>query len=526
MRAAFSSTSDRRYWNALSDGAVNLFLSTAGCLVVLAVLIALDPQVAHWFAIPVLLCGIVIGCDAVNWARGRCDLFDPFGIVGLVGLHFFFLAPLLHIFLGHTISDELPAVDGPADWRIWLGRMAILNFLGLLAYRGARQWFSNHFPARPARTLWRIDGKNLLVAASVGLTISILAQGAIYASYGGVSGFIETFSEKAGDGGMSDAAFVGMGWAFMLGECFPILAMISFAVFFGRTRFGRSWLTIILVLAGFFVVRMLFGGLHGSRSNTIWALFWAAGIIHFWIRPLPKKLVFLGLGFLLAFMYLYGFYKSLGAGAVEALTADRTGVEAGAETGRTFTGLLLGDLGRSDVHAFELYRLVRPDRDYQYALGRTYLATLALFIPRSVWPDRPPTKLKEGTDLQYGVGTFDPEGWASAREYGIAGEGMLNFGPLIVPVMYFLFGLGVSVVQRFIATRERDDARLLLCPFLVILCFWILVADSSTMLFVITKDGLPPLLLLWFASRRVRLAAPAALATNAGRPALRQEVLA
>ncbi|MDQ6861799.1 MAG: hypothetical protein M3032_11670, partial [Verrucomicrobiota bacterium] len=275
-----------------------------------------------------------------------------------------------------------------------------------------------------------------------------------------------------------------------------------------RTRFGRSWPTVLMLLATFFVVRMLFGGLHGSRSNTIWALFWAAGIVHLWIRPLPKKLVFIGVGFVIAFMYLYGFYKSLGANAVDALKVDSKGVEVGVETGRTFTGLLLGDLGRSDVHAFMLYRLMRPDRDYQYARGRTYLGTLALFIPRSVWPDRPPTKMKEGTDLQYGNGTFDPNGWGSGREYGIAGEGMLNFGPLCVPFMYFLFGLAVAGVQRFMATRDRDDARLLLCPFLVILCFWMLVADSSTMLFVITKDGLPPTLLLWFASRRVRLSAP------------------
>ena len=54
-------------------------------------------QTAHWFIIPVLFCGVLIGCDAIDWFRGRLSLFDPAGIIGLVGVHFFFLAPLLHV---------------------------------------------------------------------------------------------------------------------------------------------------------------------------------------------------------------------------------------------------------------------------------------------------------------------------------------------------------------------------------------------------------------------------------------------
>ena len=495
-----------RYWGALSDGAVNLLISCIGCFITLFVFLVLTPKVAHWFLIPVVCCGIVVGCDAVSWARGRCDLFDPVGFVGLVGIHFFFLAPMLHILWGYTLGDERPAVDPPPDWRDCLGWMAILNFAGLLAYRAARHWVGTRAPAKPVRSVWRLNGRNLLFGASCGFAISLTAQGWIYGRYGGISGFVEAFTEKTGEANFADAAFMGMGWMFMLAECFPILSLICFAAWFGRTRIGRSWPAIILLFIAFFILRMIFGGLHGSRSNTIWALFWAGGIIHLWVRPLTKKFVCLGICFVVAFMYVYGFYKSLGSNAVEAFHADQT-AEVGDETGRTFTTLMLGDLGRSDVHAFILYRLMRPESDYHYAWGRTYLGTLALFIPRSVWPGRPPTKLKEGTEVQYGVGSFDPEGWASAREYGIAGEGMLNFGPLCVPFFYFLFGLAVMRVQRFIATRDRDDARLLLCPFLVILCFWMLVADSSTMLFVIIKDGLPPLLVLWFASRRERLAA-------------------
>lgn len=500
--AVARSKQTRGYWGSLSEGAINLCVSFVACLLIVCGFLAASSQIAHWFIIPVLFCGIIIGCDAIKWARGRCDLFDPAGIVGLVGLHFFFLAPLLHVLWDYWLSNSRPYVDAPRYWRDWLGSMAIINFVGLLAYRVARQWAAGRASGAAKRAVWRMNGKSLLFAAACGLAVSFAAQAWIYASYGGIGGFVEAFTEKTGEGNLSDGAFAGMGWTFMLAECFPILSLICFAAWLGRNRVGRSWAVILLVLLGFFVLRMLFGGLHGSRSNTIWALFWAAGIIHLWVRPLNRKFVCLGVCFLVAFMYLYGFYKSMGSNAVSALASDAKASELGESTGRTFTGLILGDLGRSDVQAFILYRLMRPNRDYQYAWGRTYVGALALFIPHAVWPNRPPSKIKEGTEVQYGVGSYDPNGWASAREYGIAGESMLNFGPLAVPFVYLLFGLIVGRLQRFMTRLDRDDPRLLLCPFLIVLCFWMLVADSSTMLFVVIKDGLPPTLILWFASRR------------------------
>src|ERR1039457_5349528 len=50
----------------------------------------------HWFVIPVAMCGLLMAIDAVPWARGRMDLYDPAGIVGLLSTHGFFLAPLLN----------------------------------------------------------------------------------------------------------------------------------------------------------------------------------------------------------------------------------------------------------------------------------------------------------------------------------------------------------------------------------------------------------------------------------------------
>jgi hypothetical protein len=69
-------------------------------------------------------------------------------------------------------------------------------------------------------------------------------------------------------------------------------------------------------------------------------------------------------------MYLYGFYKALGRDVV-TVYEQGTLSELGEKLDRTFEGLVLGDLGRSDVQAFLLYRLSMPGGDYTYAWGRT-----------------------------------------------------------------------------------------------------------------------------------------------------------
>ena len=250
----------------------------------------------------------------------------------------------------------------------------------------------------------------------------------VYATHGGILGYVDAFTESVG---LPEAqtAFAGMGWIFTLSESFPILAMLAFAAMARRMRIGRTWAVILAVLIGYFALKLLFGGLRGNRSNTVWGLFWAVGIIHLWVRPLSKRLIIAGLCGLVAFMYLYGFYKGLGRDAVTVYEAGALD-EVGQKIDRTFKGLVLGDLGRADVQAFLLYRLSRPDRDYSYAWGRTYLGTAALLIPRRIWPERPPTKVLEGTEAQTGVGSYNEETWVSSKVYGLAGETMLNFGPL------------------------------------------------------------------------------------------------
>jgi hypothetical protein len=448
---------------------------------------------AHWFIAPVLVCGIVIGMDVADYFRGKMNLYDPAGIIGIFGFHFFFTAPLLHV----GWNSWLEYVTPPPDWREWLGWMATINAAGLCLYRGFRERAASWGGPAPTGQTFELNKRRFIYLALASLLISGSVQVWFYLKTGGVLAYIEAVTADIGKA-EEDSIDRGMGWVFMISESFPIIFVMLYAVVCGRKKFARSSIAIIGILLVFFLLRLYFGGLRGSRSTIIWALFWAVGVVHLWIRPLTMKFVLAGMIFLAGFMYAYGFYKGLGRDVVAALeTGDLEG-----KSKRRFDSMLLGDLGRADVQAFLLYRIMRQESDYHLAWGRTYLGTMALLIPHAIWPDRPPIKTKEGTDAYYGAGTYARGEWRSSSVYGIAGETMLNFGPWIVPLAYGLFGVVVGRLRRFLRFLQPGDARMLLLPLAVLTCFSVLVSDSDNLLFNAIKDGLVPCLVVWCSSTR------------------------
>lgn len=475
----------------VADG-TSIVTSAAATALILFGFWAEDEAFSHWFVLPLFGCGAVIGVDLVDWLRGRRNAFDVVGVLGLLGYHFFFLAPLLHVRWDFWMDQVVP----PPDWRDWLGGMALFNVFGLLVYRLTRGLFAAAPRwTRPRREVRRIHARRFVPLIAAALLLSAAFQLGAYASFGGILGYITAF--EAGDG-----SFEGMGWVFVLSEKFPILALIAYAVHARRRGAAPSEATIAALLVGYLVLTFLFGGLRGSRSNTIWSLFWAAGVLHFWLRPLPKRLVYAGVVFVGLFMYVYGFYKSGGSAAVLTALQDRSQLESLERRGRRGAEtVILGDLARADVQAYILYRMFHSD--YELAWGRTYVGAAALLIPRSVWPDRPADKVREGTQVQYGRDAYRPGGSRSSRVYGLAGEFMLNFGPAAVPFVYALLGLVVGRTSRLMASLDPQDARWLLVPFFINLCFVVLGMDSDNILFFSVKNGLLPVLVVYLGSEVV-----------------------
>jgi hypothetical protein len=481
-------------------------IAIAFCSAVTVILGAIEPRLRHWFVLPVTACGIVVSLDALPWLRSTRNLFDPVGIIGAIGVHFFFLAPLLHVYWDYW----MPYVAAPPDWRPWLGAMAVLNLAGLLMYRAViarrtRQAYISH-----PSNLWQIRRTRFFAVGIALVLATTMLQAWVYLISGGISGYIEII-------GSNPQSFAGMGWIFVISEAGPIIGMMLFAVASDTLALLRRPVMIGVALTVFVALTLVFGGLRGSRSNTVWAVFWAAGIVHYRIRSLSRPTFAAALVGLACFMYFYGFYKNVNSDAQFAFSsrADRLDLEA--KTGRTIEALLLGDLARSDVQAFELYRLTAARDDYPLAWGRTYVGDLATTIPEWLWPTRPKAKTVEGTNLLFGANAFMAATFVASNVYGIAGELMLNFGPAAVPLGFVIVGLCVRRTDRALRGWTPADARWLVAPVLVNLCFVLLVGDGDNVVSFAIKSLLVPGLLLIAGTNRIRIATQPHVRFKSGR---------
>jgi hypothetical protein len=460
-------------------------LSALLCSSISLALVATHEQFRHPFLLPVTACGILIGIDAMRWFLRDIDVFDPAGVLGLLGLHFFYVAPLLHVHWNYWLSEHMwtATIPPPRDWRPWLQELAILNAIGLAIYVP----MSRIGRPRPRRRIWVPTPRRMLPTLAAAMGVTLLAQIIVYLQVG-----IEGTTDLASLG--------GMGWIFMISESFPILAVMLYGLLAQRNPILRQWSALIVMLLVFFLLRLLFGGLlRGSRSTMVWGLFWAAGVIHLWIRPLPRTLILVALPLLFVFMYVYGFYKSGERDVLRAFDSAEARADLEGRTGRTVEMLLLQDLGRTDVQTFIMYVQSQRISRVEPARGRTYLGALALFVPRSIWPDRPPTKVKEGTALYFGP-SADYIDKPVQKVYGMTGEAVLNFGPLAVPVAFLVLGVLVRGVRRLAITQPAADSRLLLIPVLINLSFVVLAGDSDNIVVFAISTGAVPAIVVWLGS--------------------------
>jgi hypothetical protein len=464
------------------------------CLAIDLYAMTVTRELSHWFIVPLTICGVVLAHDCVNWFRGKMNLLDPIGIIGFLGFHFFYLVNILQFGWNEWM---VPPEIRPADIRPWIGWISIINLGCLLMYRYLRDPFAGTWN-RSKSKVWAVDPMRFQIVIIIGFVVCCVLQVFVYASWGGVANYIQAIESRAQKQEL-DTGFISA-----ISESAPILLLIGYVFMARRRRTLASWPMLIAFMVVYFVMVMLFGGLRGSRGNTVWAIFWAAGMIHFMVRPLNKKAIFLGLMVLTLFMYIYGFYKNAGLRGVQAVAggADIESLEH--KTGRSFHGLLIGDLARGEIHAFFLRQLFNRELDYDLALGRTYYATICRLIPSSIWPDRPVLKNLESTELQYGKGSYDELHRKSSWAHGLGAEAMMNFGVAGIPIAYLLWILLVARIRKWVLCWDSQDMRLFLAPILINLCFVALIGDSDNIFQFIFKNAALPFFVIWITSRGVR----------------------
>lgn len=193
-------------------------------------------------------------------------------------------------------------------------------------------------------------------------------------------------------------------------------------------------------------------------------------------------------------MYFYGFYKQEGLRAFDVVQDPSQLASMEEKNGRTVDAALLGDMARTDIQSYLLYRLWAVG-DYDYAYGVTYLEAFDVLIPKWIWPDRPDGKVRKGTEALHGRAVYNARIFQASQVYGLAGEAMLNFPPIFAPLAFFLLAFVVAKA-RSLMIADSNDLRWLLVPVVANAMIIVPAADlDNQIMFFLTVAALPLLLL-------------------------------
>lgn len=455
------------------DPAYRLNWGIAALVPVLSlVLIGVDPRLRHWLMIPVTAGGVLIAVDAVEWFRRRTDVFDPRALIGLLGLHFFYLAPVLHVRMDYWAPEGV----APADWRDALGSLAVVNAVGLLIYRGVLS-MRERTPV-VARHTRPVDEPVFHGAGRVAVAVGVCAFLGQVMLFGGVDGFLQTVSTDR-------EAFAGLGWLLILGDSFPLIAFLLVVVRWRRLLARRRRL-LGLLLAGMVVTQFVVAGLRGSRTNTLWPVLVAVILVHLLVVPVTRRALGITALALGVFLYGYGLYKGSGPRVLDIVRGERSVAQVSGDSNRDLPLVLLGDLARADINARMLERLRTGGAAPAY--GQTYLAGPAFLVPRLVLPEQPRDKVAIGTDIIYGPGSY-ASGERSSRAYGITGEGIMNFGILGGLLSFAGLALAVRYARRYYlrARRRPNLVAVLLAPSVCLLAVNLLLWDFGNIVWFLLK---------------------------------------
>ncbi|MFY1698672.1 hypothetical protein [Solwaraspora sp. WMMA2101] len=447
-------------------------------------LAATNPLLQHWFLIPVTVCGVLIGVDAVEWLLRRRDVFDPQAILGLFGLHFYYLAPILHVTLDFWPPLLFPSTP---DWRAALGAMALLNAVGLAGYRAI---VSAPAGRRAEVKVQRHGGMRFLSFdegrfqrfAVTAVAVGLLAFAALVTLLGGPAGFLTAMTQDR-------QALAGLGWLLLLSESFPLLLFCLVAVRWRGVLRQRTGLVVVL-LVGLVVVQFAVSGLRGSRSSVLWPLVLGLVLIHLVVVPITRKAFFASAAVVVVFVYGYGLYKGAGVEVMDIAKGIRTVEEVSETTGRGLPMVLLGDFGRADIQALLLDR-ERTDAA-GWSLGSTYLAAPLSLVPGTLGDADLRDKSQVGTNALYGPGVYE-SGLRSERVFGITGEATLNFGPAGALASFAVLGLFLRFARRYHrwARRSSQLTPKLLCVPLGAVTVILVTADLDNILAFYVGEVLP-----------------------------------
>lgn len=412
-------------------------------------------------------------------------LFDPLPLTALVTLWAMVLSPVVSAYTGQYLL--LPPKQ--IEFETWNRHIALIYLPCLLLFYVGVQAALNLKLTNTPRCFSR---SRTVIFGGLFLGITSIGQVALFVSMGGLLGYMQQWTSNRG-------SFSGLGPVFMVTEAFPLILLFLFIILFGDRRFKHPFWVAVGLLIGILICRMIFGGLRGSRSNTIWTLFWAAGLIHVYIYKFKIHQYLAGIVALYAFMWIYTLYKIFG---IDAFSGNYSLSSIKHLDTNPLISLLLTDFSRAGVNAYMLHEFF-SDATYQLRHGTTYLYSSLMMIPGAAASFGFESAGKAGIELFQGNSAHAKNLFVNSRVFGLYGEGLLNFGPY-VPVMLFLVaGFLIGLIHNKVSRPDASPPWKLFTPFIAYTCMTLIMSDSENIVFFIIKNGFLPILFVLLCSTRL-----------------------
>ena len=432
------------------------------------------PFSVEW--IPVLLCGEISLAQLIKVIKQKDFLFNVYFYVWVFTIISAFIAPCINLYHNEWGIVFWPQ---PSNWLPYALKISLMYLTGIILWSIMLKDNGEMSPKNSNRTLkpkWRWIMWGFMF-------VSLIAQLYVYYRAGGILGYMQYYSDD------SDF-FEGMGLFFILSESFPYIFLIY--IMLNIRKQLKRWQFFLLVFALFFIT-IFFGGLRGSRSNTV--LFMVIAIITlniFLYKIRLKDAVILLVGFF-AFMYIGRLYKDFGVDMIYENDSNTY-----ANFGLTPTELVItGDLSRYSVNAYELFRLEKdPKTDvyssFQKAYGKTYLWGMLTFVPGGKFlVDKFHLKSRTyyATELFFG-NIFNGK---SSRILGPIGEWFINFGYYTFFIPYLILGWAFRYFRNLTKRIPKNDLMFLVIPPFLTWLPQLLLADFSNIMFFFVKR----VLIIW-----------------------------
>lgn len=468
-----------------------------GCISSVSILALLyeDYRLIHPFALFGSLNAALLAPIIRRWLNNKMGFFHPLGLFAVYGVHMFFVVPILWILTGASMP---PWLNNPPDWRVWFFLTNLLYlptvFSALFLTVSSRQ----HGSSNEAITCEanRYLGAVIVLAIPM-LIISLLIWIYTLWSHGGINGLILIHYRSVflGEHNLSKGLGVFMfasGWvSVLLALCYVGLTKLKKRN--ENQHFDLKHLLIWTGLTSIFSIQLWFG----SRSSLLFTII-SIMALHEGLgwKIQTRKFVSYILFLFLPFLFLWGFYKDLGREFIEYMKNAQFH-QIVAESRRSWSTLIMGDLTRMDIQSYLLFKYLDDNPTYRLRWGKTYIYSLVYgTIPRAIWKDKPdaPERVNAGTDLLFFEGAHKIS--KSSRVYGLAGEGLLNFGVLgfmFLPLLWIFF-----VRWAYHGKLLSHPPWCVLRPMWGFVLFKMFVGDSDLWMVGSIRDGTVLLTLLFF----------------------------